>query len=359
MKKLIFLAMNMMLAATAFSQKQTYDIVTYTTPKDWTEKQADGNISYAKIDGGSWAQIAIYQHRNSEGDIQADFDKDWNELVATGKTISAPEKTEPKTAEGFSVMSGSAVWQYNGANVATILTVYTNQKICIALLCNSTAMPYLKEYQKLIGSLDINAGDAAATPVIAATESNTSTQSNTTTTTDKGSVSIVGLWIDYMLETNGNYINGQPQYTAGYLRKEYLFNADGTYIFRNKQWLTKTKDITFIYESGTYEVKGDQLTITPKNGKSGFWEKAATTKGWGKMLKASDHKLEKTTYSFEIKYFSASDSYSLNLVAGKPTERDSGRFNAANDPYVFHYNLRKLESLVDNPPGFKTGFENK
>ncbi len=340
--------MNLILTASVFAQKQTYDIVTYTPPKDWTEKQSDGNISYSRIDGGNWAQIAIYQHRNSEGDIQADFDKDWNELVAAGKTITAPEKTEPKTAEGFTVMSGSGVWQYNGANVATMLTVYTNQKICIAMLCNSTAMPYLKEYQKLIGSLDINAADDAA----AATENNTPPQPHNTTAADSGNISIVGLWTDYMLETNGNYVNGQPQYTAGYFRKEYLFNADGTYTFRNKQWLVKTKDISFIYESGTYEVNGGQMTVTPKNGKSGFWGKTKTTTEWGTLVKTSAYKLEKVTYTFEIKYFPDYKSYSLILKPGKPTERDGGRFNSPNDPYEFHYTLRTLESLVDNPPGF-------
>ncbi|MFT3827433.1 MAG: hypothetical protein QM731_26155 [Chitinophagaceae bacterium] len=350
MKKIILLAMNIILAASGFAQTHTFDIVTYTPPKDWTEKQGEGNISYSRIDGGSWAQIAIYQHRSSEGNIQADFDKDWSELVAAGKTISAPEKTEPKTAEGFTVMSGSGVWQYNGTNVASVLTVYSNQKICIALLCNSTAMPYLKEYQKLIGSLDINVPNDAETP---GAGNNTSAPSSSTTTAGVNNTSIVGLWIDYILETTGYSINGMPQYTAGYMRKEYSFNADGTYIFRNKQWLTKTKDILFIYESGTYEVEGNKLIISPKAGKSGFWGKTRSTIEWGKLVKTADYKLEKTTYTFEIKYFSGSDSYRLELNSGKPTQRDGGQFNSANEPYNFLYNLRKLESLIDYPPGWE------
>lgn len=83
MKNILMLSPLLAMGGAGFAQqKQTYDIVTYTPPKDWTEKQNGGNISYSRIDGGSWAQIAIYQHRDSEGDIQADFDKDWNELVA-------------------------------------------------------------------------------------------------------------------------------------------------------------------------------------------------------------------------------------------------------------------------------------
>lgn len=333
-----------MTAFTGFAQKQTFDIVTYTPPAGWEQKQTESNISYSRIDGSSWAQIAIYQHRRCEGDIQADFDKDWNELVATGKTISSPEKTEPQTAEGWTVMSGSGVWQYNGANVATVLTVYSNNSVCIAVLCNATAQPYLKDYKALIGSLDLDATRVSVTPAI----QNTDTTANTTASVNTGNISIIGLWTSYVLETNG-----YQQYTAGYLRKEYLFKNDGTYIFRNKQWLTKAKDILFIYESGTYTVNGNQLTITPKQGIGQFWSKTNSSKEWGKLVKSSDYKSEKVTYTFQI-IDDATYGNGIVLKPGKATERDGGKFNAADDPFEFRYSFRKLESAIDNPPGFKT-----
>lgn len=231
-----------------------------------------------------------------------------------------------------------------------MLTVYSNRKTCIAVLCNTTAMPYLKEYQKLISSLDINpANDTEAT----GTQSNNPTQSGAPVTAGVTKGSVVGLWTDYMLETNGYNINNMPQYTAGYLRKEYAFNADGTYTFRNKQWIVKTKDILFIYESGTYKVEGNRLTITPKTGKSGFWAKMARTTEWGKLVKMSDYKLEKTSYTFDIEDFSGSDSRRLNLQSDKSTQRDGGRFNRPDDPFIFHYSWRNSASIIDNPPGFK------
>ena len=159
MKSILLSFIFAMLSVNLFAQQQTFDIVSYNAPKDWSEKKGEGNISYSRIDGASWAQMAIYQHRNCEGEIQIDFDKDWNELVANGKNISSTEKTEPKTTDGWTVMSGSGVWQYNGANVASILTVYSNNKICVAVLCNATAQPYLKNYKDLIGSLDLDASN--------------------------------------------------------------------------------------------------------------------------------------------------------------------------------------------------------
>jgi hypothetical protein len=351
MKSIILPILFAMLTANLFSQKQTFDIVSYNAPTNWTLNQGNDYISYSRIDGASWAQIAIYQHRNCEGDIQTDFDKDWNELVASNKTISSPEKTEPKTAEGWTVMSGSGVWQYNGANVASILTVYSNNSICIAVLCNATAQPYLKNYKELIGSLDLDASSVSETNNQTNTETETNSNPNTNNTT------ISGLWTNYILETTGYNVGGRPQYTAGYLRKEYQFNADGTYTFRNKQWLTKAPDITFLYETGTYSVNGNQLTITPKNGKSGFWAKTNSSKEWGRMKKYADYKLEKTTYTFEI---SIDPTYGNTIIlkAGNPTTRDGGQFNAPNEHYEFRYSFRKEESLIDNPPGFKINAAN-
>ncbi len=331
--------------ATSYAQKKTFDIISYQAPAGWAAKEGNGYISYSKVDGSSWAQIAIYQHRSSEGDVQKDFDKDWKELVApASRGISAPEKTVPQTANGWTVMSGAGVWQFNGANVASILTTYSNNTVCVSLLCNATAEPYLKEYQTLIGSLNLDAGATAPAQTTATPPSNT----NTNPSVNTNEPSIAGLWCDYLLETRG-YINGMPQYTAGYFRKEYSFNTDGTYIYRVKNWSTMAKDILFVYETGTYLISGNQLTITPRKGKGEWWGKqGGKTNEWGSLVKSADYKTEKVTYTFEIKYFSGSKSYSLILRPGQSTVREG---DISHQP-DFHYAQRTLQTLIDNPPGF-------
>ncbi len=171
-------------------------------------------------------------------------------------------------------------------------------------------------------------------------------------TSGTNNASIAGLWTSYVLETNGYSINGTPQYTAGYLRREYNFYADGTYLFRNKQWLVKAPNIVFQYETGTYTVNGNQLTLIPNKGKGGFWKKTNSTKEWGSLIKSSDYSLEKTTYTFQI-IIDNTYGNSIVLKTSKPTQRDGGHFNAANEPFEFRYSFRKLESSIDNPPGWK------
>jgi len=345
MKKIFFIHLFLMTAIISFARQKTFDIIRYSPPGNWAENQGNSNISYSRIEGGAWAQIAIYAHRNSEGNIQADFDKDWNELVATGRNISSPEKTDPQPESGCSVMSGSGVWQYNGSTVTSVLTVYSNNKICVAILCNSTATSLLKEYQTLKGTIDIDAGDINTDNIQQSTGNNGQTANSST---------VVGLWVINQPETNG-FINGHRLYTGGYLRKEYQLQQDGTYIFRVKNWSVNNEAIYFVCESGTWKVNGNQLTLTPKKGKAGWWNKdkpGNDVKKWGAFKKSAEYKLQVVTYSYEIKE-DPNYGNSIVLNTGKPTERDGGQFNSG--PYRFAYTSAK-EAYIDNPPGFKTGF---
>lgn len=140
------------------AQKQNFDIVSYTAPRNWNMEAGENFKMYSRIDGGSWAQIAIYRSAVSKGDIEADSKSEWETIVTSSHTVSQEEKAEKPSVNGWHVMSRSGVWIYNGANVATILTTYSNGKVCVSVLCNATALPYLKDYQKLMAKLSLNAG---------------------------------------------------------------------------------------------------------------------------------------------------------------------------------------------------------
>ncbi len=336
MKSILLSFIFAMLSVNLFAQQQTFDIVSYNAPKDWSEKKGEGNISYSRIDGASWAQMAIYQHRNCEGEIQIDFDKDWNELVANGKNISSPEKTELKTTDGWTVMSGSGVWKYNDANVATILTVYSNNKICVAVLCNATAQPYLKNYKDLIGSLDLDASNISKNSADEITSTNNS--------------SISGSW---------SYSISQSAFgssTTGYSTRQYTFSNDVTYTYRYKVFSSTMNVLLLQYESGQYSVNGNQITISPKSGANEEWSQDNVHPDqWGKLLKTSKRKLEQVTYTFTLQYFSGIDETDLILQAAKPTERE-GSFGTLSDfpgGWAFKPCNDQNNPMIELPPTIK------
>ena len=234
----------------AFTQQQTYDRVSYAMPKGWKAEQQGTARVYSKIDGGSWAQIAIYKSTETKGSINADFDSEWNTIVAKAFNVKdAPEKTTVEEIDGWKVMSGSAVWQHIGSNVATLLTTYSGHGICISILCNATARPYLEDYKKFIGSATLIVPDKQGNVV----------QQNATVSGSEPHNSELNryVWRNHQKRTTSNL-----DYHA-YSKQQYEFRTDGTYTFYQESMQPYTPKYYLVNEMGAYTVKGDIITLRP------------------------------------------------------------------------------------------------
>lgn len=337
MKTLLIILLTLITARGVFTQTETYDVVSYTPLLGWKAEEQSSARVYRKIDGGSWAQIGIYKSTASKGSIEADFDSEWKNLVATPfKLHEKPDKTQPKKAEGWTVMSGSGVWQFNGSNVATILTTYSGHGICVSILHNATARPYLKDYKKFIGTVTLKAPNQALQMAI-----------------EPSSVSqLPGMWIDYIHEQNGTFPDGKPRYTSGYFRREYRFFEDGKYQYLRKDFKVTNKHIFFTYETGKWSASSNQLTLTPLQSKSETWSKSpgGHAKEWGTLQKRESRKPETVTYNFEIK--ETDGTLSLRLYRNKTTERETWETKGHNQLNAWSYYSRPMDkSLIDLPPG--------
>ena len=119
------------ISAKAFSQTETFDIVTYTPPKDpigigWKKDAKQGVVNYsnANTTTGTFCIIAMYASSASTGNAQKDFNKDWKELVVTPFKAKANPKTETQTtADGWKVVTGAALVKLDGNDLYIILTV--------------------------------------------------------------------------------------------------------------------------------------------------------------------------------------------------------------------------------------------
>lgn len=349
--KMLITMLSMTVCLNSLAQKETFDIVSYIPPTGWTPQTGTGYMAYSKVNDSQWGQLAIYKSTASKGDIESDSQNEWQALVLALRAIENDEKTGPRELNGWTVVSRSGTWKYNGTDVATIITTFSDGKTCVSLLCNATTESYLKDFLQLIESVEL------ARPLKPEASLPVAANRVATHTTD-----IAGLWGSYHTETSG-FINGTPMTTGGYFRKEYLFYGDGTYLYRAKDWSAFVKDIRFVYETGKYELKGNQLTLIPSKGKGEWWSKAASgrTSEWGSRTKTFTPKLEKVTYTVEIKYLSGMDRSYLYLISGKATTRDGSKSNQANALHEFSYGKRTQseELLIDTPPGTKTGMEGK
>ncbi|MGN6416337.1 MAG: hypothetical protein ACTHMC_02510 [Pseudobacter sp.] len=329
---------------TAVAQKEVYDIVSYISPSGWKKDSTISALAFSRIDGGSWGQLAIYKSTASKGSIEEDVQSEWEKIVTAEHTITGNEETTtPETADGWTVVSRSGIWQFNGANVATILTTYSNNQVCVSILCNATAKPYLEDFKKLTGSIELPTQTATNSAPVQAE----ALQNNLSETPAAGS--ITGEWRINIFETMG------AQLTAGYFRKEYTFRPDGTYQFLQKDWSAYVKNILFSYETGTYTVNGKTLVITPLNGYTQEWSKNPSNRNeeWGSLLKTTKRKLDKSVYTFNSNYYSGSDNSVLELFTEKSTTRESIP-SGQPLPYKTEYYLNtKPGVLIVVPPGFK------
>jgi len=328
------LSVGLLLSSFAtFSQKQTYDVLTYNQPRGWQQKEAEGyrQLTITDKKTGAYATALLMKSVASDASANDNFNSYWNSIVKATVALSGePVMQETVNDNGWQIVSGHASYtDAADAGTTTLLAASGGGKTTAVILMTNTSK-YQPDLLAFIGSLELSKATKQAP-----TNKNTST--------------ITGLWADYSVEKNA-----YQQYTTGYLRKEYSFNKDGTYTFRKKNFLSGSTQIYFVSETGTYSVSGNQLTITPKQGKTQFWNKAKSLKNneWGSFAKSENHKLEKVTYTFEI-IIDPNYGNSLSLKPGKATVRDGGQFNAPSDPYKFNYAFRTAASLIDNPPGGK------
>jgi hypothetical protein len=348
MKKLkYFLLMSvlLMVSCRGFAQKQSFDVISFVSPKGWQQQQNEGGIQLSVSDKktGAYALAVVIKATASRADAAENFNSNWLKLVKGTVQVNAePTMEQPAKENGWEVISGGANYtDGTHTGMATLLTATGGGQVVSVVLMTNTKQ-YQNDLFSFLNSLEL------AKPAL-----NESVYAAPAKSNEAGKPSVVGLWCDNHLETMG-YFNGVPQYSTGYFRREYLFKEDGTYLFRLKNWSTLLKEILFTYESGTYIVSGNQLTIIPDQGRGEWWGKKENNASlWGSRIKASSYRIEKTNYTFEIKYYSGTDSYSLILNPKKDTERDGTYTNQNGFSYA---RSRNGKSIIDNPPGFKTSF---
>lgn len=143
--------------------------------------------------------------------------------------------------------------------------------------------------------------------------------------------------------------------TGGFSTGQYKFNANGTYRFVDVRASHYTDTKTLGFETGTWSVSGDQLTIIPAKGQNEEWTKAGKTSNgnsdvtnrsinetWGKKIKTSARKLEKYTYTFSIG--KNGDKTALILQRSSSTEREG-------EGKITYYNETAPKKTVTLPSG--------
>src|SRR5665647_679818 len=163
MKKIICLFILCISAATSFAQKETFDLVTYTPPKDsyaigWVKdvRETMVNYSFTNQKNNSWCQISIIKSTGSKGSIDQDFESEWQELVVKNyKPTDAPQLNEVQEADGWKIKGGGTKFTFNNNAAMALLTTMSGFNRCVSIVAATNSQDYLKDIESLLSSVDL------------------------------------------------------------------------------------------------------------------------------------------------------------------------------------------------------------
>ena len=186
-----------------------------------------------------------------------------------------------------------------------MLTAMSGYGRCASIVATTNSRDYLKDIQALLSSVDLKNPETTPPPPVAGNASD--------------NASIIGTWGISSSDQSSYRVNNG---VMNYITRQYTFNGDGTYIFISKTFDPFMDKILLGKETGSYQIRGNHLIITPEKSVLEAWSKKDGTDKWGKRLTTQNRPLENVAYQFTKHYFSGIREWSLVLQADKQTQRD-------------------------------------
>lgn len=189
MKKLINYGVQfslcLLISAQAFSQTETFDIATFTPPKDWKKDAKPGVVNYTNVNAskGTFCVISMYASTASTGDAGKDFEREWTALVVTPFKAETNPKTETQTnTEGWEVVTAAAPITVDDNALYIILTVASGFGKTMSIRTSLNDEAYTAQVDALFASMDLDK-----------TKSPSMNNTNTTPVQETGSTGKFGL----------------------------------------------------------------------------------------------------------------------------------------------------------------------
>jgi hypothetical protein len=154
-KSLLFLTIG----SDCFSQTETFDIATYTVPKDWKKDANRGVVAYTNINTatGGFCILAMYACTASLGDAQKDFKLEWKDLVVIPHNAETNPKTDIQTsADGWKAVSAAAPIKIDSIDAYAILTVFSGFGKKFSVLTTLNDQSYINGIDSLLKNIKLN-----------------------------------------------------------------------------------------------------------------------------------------------------------------------------------------------------------
>ncbi|MBL7860290.1 MAG: hypothetical protein JNJ65_03960 [Cyclobacteriaceae bacterium] len=203
--------------------REHFDMVSYLSPRGWKKETNNAVVSYVITNSktGEWCRISVFRSMGSSGDLTADFDHEWNELVA--KTHDGIAKPTPEVVPqgGWTVQSGAGNFTWQNRQSIILLNVISGFGRVASITVSMNGREFKTQAEEFLDSIEMQKPEGYADPMIAEpplpTGLNDSGITKSTTHFDDGWTAVVQNDHIVLTKENTRYYSyyGIPGYNSG------------------------------------------------------------------------------------------------------------------------------------------------
>lgn len=289
-----------------FAQKsETFDIISYKTPKGWQKEIAKDAVQFGIEDsGGGRCLISMFRSVDANSDSKINFDVAWENIVGKMVTLKSDLERQPTSIEnGWTAESGFAQYENDGIKGLVMLVTLTGNSQMVNILTLTNTDAYQQPITEFLDSIVLPKVEVATAPQTAEPSE------------------ISNLLTQVLWKNTQNRKDNVGGY-GGYSSNSYQFFANGTYKFTNTSFQTFAPKFSIVDEEGTYQINGNSITISPKKSTYHVHKSEKTDPPIG----AGNLNLEVVKYSFEFTTIYDRQRLVLAPSTGRESKRD-GAFN--------------------------------
>ena len=297
-RRILFLAFLITKATISYSQSiEKFDIVSYSSPSGWIKESGKEFIAYSINSSTSkeYARILIFKSLPGAGDINADFNTEWKELVQPN--YQPGEFTNSNVSEykdGWISKIGVAPFQYQKANHAALLLtmVKAQTKMSFVFITNTTK--YQTVFEDFASSLIFSGSQTVQT------KGSDHNRNETPTISSSG---------NSQLKTDNNPALSQH---SGYTYTTSNFDDGWTATIQN-EWVLVEKGSARVYLFYAVLYNSDNFSGTGVMDRDYYWDNYVATQF--KTTTKQYHDAGEFISSFLPKYV---EGWGTDPVSGKP-----------------------------------------
>jgi hypothetical protein len=136
---------------------ENFDIVRFIPPQSWVREPGNGFVSFTSIDRteSQYARILLYASLPSSGNLDKDFDTEWNQLVKPHyQPGDFTDRSVSPFKNGYTAKIGVAPFKYTNQNQVVVLATLSDGQTKISYVFLTNTQRYEKELEDFGSSLN-------------------------------------------------------------------------------------------------------------------------------------------------------------------------------------------------------------